>query len=150
MELDDGQLLIAVGDVAGHSIHAATVMVELRHALRAYALEGHRPSRSSTARARCSASTTLLEFATLCVLLLDQERNELTVANAGHLRPLILENGKSSYLQVEGPCWDYGVRTRRTPSTSSPRAGHSCSSLTAWSRIRRSTWTSRWRTCGRP
>ena len=40
IELDDGRLLIAVGDVAGHSIHAATVMVELRHALRAYALKG--------------------------------------------------------------------------------------------------------------
>ena len=44
IELDDDRLLIAIGDVAGHSIHAATVMVELRHALRAYAVEGHEPS----------------------------------------------------------------------------------------------------------
>ena len=44
---------------AGHSIHAATVMVELRHALRAYALEGHRPSAIlDPASNSCCASTT--------------------------------------------------------------------------------------------
>ena len=44
IELGDGRLLIAIGDVAGHSIHAATIMVELRHALRAYAVEDHGPA----------------------------------------------------------------------------------------------------------
>ena len=39
----DGHLLLAIGDVAGHSLHAATVMAELRHAVRAYAVEGHQP-----------------------------------------------------------------------------------------------------------
>ena len=39
----DGHLLVAIGDVAGHSLHAATVMAELRHAVRAYAVEGHPP-----------------------------------------------------------------------------------------------------------
>src|ERR1700685_797968 len=38
-----GRLLVAIGDVQGHSLHAATVMGELRHALRAFAGEGHRP-----------------------------------------------------------------------------------------------------------
>ena len=36
-------VLIAIGDVQGHSLHAATVMGELRHALRAFASEGHPP-----------------------------------------------------------------------------------------------------------
>ena len=40
----DGKLLVAIGDVAGHSLHAATVMAELRHAVRAYAVEGHPPA----------------------------------------------------------------------------------------------------------
>ena len=39
----DGRLLVAIGDVAGHSLHAATVMAEVRHAVRAYAVEGHPP-----------------------------------------------------------------------------------------------------------
>ncbi len=113
IELDDGKLLIAVGDVAGHSIHAATVMVELRHALRAYALEGHRPSVVLDCLELMLRQYHPLEFATLCVLLLDQQRNELTIANAGHLRPLILENGKSSYLKVDGPM--LGLRRPHPP-----------------------------------
>lgn len=35
------RLLIAIGDVEGHSLRAATIMGEVRHALRAYASEGH-------------------------------------------------------------------------------------------------------------
>ena len=34
-------VLVAIGDVEGHSLHAATVMGELRHALRAFVTEGH-------------------------------------------------------------------------------------------------------------
>ena len=37
------RVLVAIGDVQGHSLHAATVMGELRHALRAFAVEGHSP-----------------------------------------------------------------------------------------------------------
>ena len=37
------KILVAIGDVQGHSLHAATVMGELRHALRAFAVEGHSP-----------------------------------------------------------------------------------------------------------
>src|SRR6185437_12661564 len=37
------QVLVAIGDVQGHSLGAATVMGELRHALRAFAVEGHAP-----------------------------------------------------------------------------------------------------------
>ena len=36
-------VLVAIGDVQGHSLHAATVMGELRHALRAFVSEGHPP-----------------------------------------------------------------------------------------------------------
>ena len=38
LRTDDG-VLTAVGDVVGHSLDAATVMVEMRHALRAYCVE---------------------------------------------------------------------------------------------------------------
>jgi serine phosphatase RsbU (regulator of sigma subunit) len=36
------RVLVAIGDVPGHSMHA-TVMSKLRHALRAFASEGHSP-----------------------------------------------------------------------------------------------------------
>ena len=40
MRLGD-RLLIAIGDVQGHSLYAATVMAELRHALRAFVVDEH-------------------------------------------------------------------------------------------------------------
>ena len=42
--LEDGRLGVAMGDVVGHGIGAASLMGQLRHATRAYALEGHSPS----------------------------------------------------------------------------------------------------------
>jgi Stage II sporulation protein E (SpoIIE) len=43
IELDD-RVLLAIGDVAGHSLRAATVMAELRHSLRAFTTLGLRPA----------------------------------------------------------------------------------------------------------
>ena len=48
IQLEDGRLGVAMGDVVGHGIGAASLMGQLRHAARAYALEGHSPA----ARAR--------------------------------------------------------------------------------------------------
>ena len=80
-------VLIAIGDVQGHSLHAATVMGELRHALRAFVSEGHPPL----------AITGLVNevlrryhpgiIATLCLVLLDPANGELTIVNCGHMPP---------------------------------------------------------------
>ena len=55
--LEDGRLGVAMGDVVGHGIGAASLMGQLRHATRAYALEGHSPEWCSTASTgSCAAS----------------------------------------------------------------------------------------------
>jgi serine phosphatase RsbU (regulator of sigma subunit) len=82
-------VLVAIGDVQGHSLHAATVMGELRHALRAFVSEGHPPT----------AITVLLNnvlrryhpgmIATLCLVLVYPATGELTIVNCGHM-PLLL------------------------------------------------------------
>ena len=51
-------VLVAIGDVQGHSLHAATVMGELRHALRAFATKRTRRSRSPAWSTRCCGVTT--------------------------------------------------------------------------------------------
>jgi serine phosphatase RsbU (regulator of sigma subunit) len=114
VELDAGRLLIAIGDVAGHSIHAATVMVELRHALRAYAIEEHDPAEILDRLERLVQHYHPLEFATLCLVLLDVDGNAVTVANAGHLPPLLVEGGVARYVPVHGPM--LGLRCPRPPS----------------------------------
>jgi serine phosphatase RsbU (regulator of sigma subunit) len=108
-ELADGRLLVAIGDVAGHSIEAAIVMVEIRHALRAFATEDYSPR-------------TLLEkldvvlrryhrwnFVTVCLLLIDRERCSAEVVNAGHVPPLLVTPDSIGYLDVRGPMLGLGL-----------------------------------------
>src|SRR4029450_4127397 len=42
--LEGGRIGVAMGDVVGHGIGAAALMGQLRHTMRAYALEGHTPA----------------------------------------------------------------------------------------------------------
>ncbi|MCK2216383.1 fused response regulator/phosphatase [Actinomadura sp. ATCC 31491] len=89
LELGD-QVLVAVGDVQGHSLLAATVMAELRHALRA----------SLIGKVELDQSLSLLNdvlrryhprmTATVCLTLLDPATGEAQIANAGHIPPLLL------------------------------------------------------------
>ncbi|NUP78575.1 MAG: serine/threonine-protein phosphatase, partial [Nonomuraea sp.] len=91
----DGRVLVAVGDVEGHSLHAATVMAELRHALRA----------SLIAQVDLSASLDLLNqmmrryhrglTATVCLMLIDPATGEIELANAGHIPPLFAGPGSA-------------------------------------------------------
>jgi serine phosphatase RsbU (regulator of sigma subunit) len=115
VELDGGKLLVAVGDVAGHSIHAATVMVELRHALRAFAVEAHAPAEILDKLERVLAHFHPTEFATLCLVELDLGRNVARIANAGHLPPLLVEPTSAAYLPVHGPM--LGLRRQHPPET---------------------------------
>ncbi|MFE9427393.1 SpoIIE family protein phosphatase [Kitasatospora sp. NPDC006697] len=96
-------LLLAIGDVAGHSLEAAMVMGELRHALRAYALEGHDPQtllhRLDTLLVRLRPGVT----ATVCLVLIEPGRRRIHVANAGHLPPLLRSpDGTVRYLTEHG------------------------------------------------
>jgi serine phosphatase RsbU (regulator of sigma subunit) len=89
----NGQLVAAIGDVAGHSLHAATVMAELRHALRAFIAEGHGPG---SILERLNNLLMLFlpdEIATVCLLRLDPATGRVELANAGHPPPLLVRAG---------------------------------------------------------
>ncbi|MEU9008446.1 fused response regulator/phosphatase [Streptomyces sp. NPDC048479] len=97
-------LLVGVGDVVGHSLDAATVMVELRHALRAYATDESDPAvllhRLDRMLQRYHPEAT----ATVCLALIDPVTGRARIANAGHIRPLVVAaDGETSYLTVSGP-----------------------------------------------
>jgi CheY-like chemotaxis protein len=91
------RLLVAIGDVQGHSLRAAAVMGELRHALRAFVCEGHPPQ----------AITGLVNdvlrryhpglIASLCMLFLDPATGEVQIVNCGHIPPLFLDSGSAVY-----------------------------------------------------
>lgn len=120
VQLDDHRVLIAIGDVAGHSIHAATIMVELRHALRAYALDDHEPTEVLHLLDRVLRRYHRRELATLCLLVLDTRDDRLLIANAGHLPPLLLTPEGAEYITVHGPLLGLGLERRGTTTHQLP------------------------------
>jgi GAF domain-containing protein len=90
LPLESGRLGLAVGDVVGKGVRAASTMGQLRNALRAFALEQLRPA---TAVARLNALVDTfadVPFATLVYLTLDPVRRVCRYTTAGHLPPLVL------------------------------------------------------------
>jgi anti-sigma regulatory factor (Ser/Thr protein kinase) len=102
LSLRDGQAGVAIGDVVGHGIDAAARMAHLQSALRAYALEGLRPS---LVLERMNGFARELEgapMATLLYAMIDPEEGRVRLASAGHPPPLVIEpSGKAHY--AEGP-----------------------------------------------
>jgi serine phosphatase RsbU (regulator of sigma subunit) len=87
-----------VGDVSGRGLTAATVMARLRFTLRAYLLEGHLPDQ---ALQMCGRQLDMVEdehFATVLVGVADTTTRELTIANAGHLQPLVVTDAGADYV----------------------------------------------------
>jgi serine phosphatase RsbU (regulator of sigma subunit) len=99
----DGKLLVAIGDVAGHSLHAATVMAELRHAVRAYAVEGHPPGAVLELVNQFMRTVLPTDSATLCLFTLEPDTGRVRMASAGHLPPLLRTDEGVRYLQPRGP-----------------------------------------------
>lgn len=99
--LRDGKAGLAIGDVVGRGIAAAARMAHLQSAVRAYALEGLRPS---VLLERTDAFAQELErpgMATLLYAVLDPEASAFRFAGAGHPPPLILTPGGEA-LYAEG------------------------------------------------
>lgn len=107
----DGHLLVAIGDVAGHSLHAATIMAELRHAVRAYAVEGHQPGVMLDWVDELMRRLLPGELATICVMLLHPPTGQIRMASAGHLPPLVVLDGKGEFVNHRAPL--LGVRASR-------------------------------------
>jgi serine phosphatase RsbU (regulator of sigma subunit) len=99
----DGRLLVAIGDVAGHSLHAATVMAEVRHAVRAYAVEGHSPATVLGLVNQFMRTVLPLDSATLCLLTLDPLTGVIRLASAGHLPPLLRTDEGVRLIEAHGP-----------------------------------------------
>ncbi|WP_030786802.1 fused response regulator/phosphatase [Streptomyces sp. NRRL S-920] len=103
-------VLTAIGDVVGHSLGAATVMVEVRHALRAYCVDESDPRvlahRLDKMLQRYHPDVT----ATLCLAVVDPATGRTRVSNAGHIPPLIVsDSGDATYLEACGPLLGLGL-----------------------------------------
>jgi len=96
--IDETTFAFVVGDVSGRGVSAATVMARLRYTLRAYLVEGHPPA---VALDLCARQVDLKEdghFATVLVGVGDSATRTVTVANAGHLSPLLIGPDGTSFV----------------------------------------------------
>lgn len=99
--LHDHHVALVIGDVQGHNAGAATLMGQMRTAIRAYAVEGHSPDVvvSHANRLLMGMETDL--FATCCYVSIDMEEGSAWCVRAGHLPPVLrLPDGTT--LTVEG------------------------------------------------
>jgi DNA-binding response OmpR family regulator len=107
--LDATHFGVAIGDVVGHSLHAATVMGELRHALRAYAIDGYGPEEVVERLDRLIRRFHPTMLTTLLYGVVDVEAGELRFCNAGHLPPLVMRpGGATSFVTAHGSLLGFG------------------------------------------
>jgi PAS domain S-box-containing protein len=98
--LENGRVGVAMGDVVGHGIGAAALMGQLRHAMRAYALEGHSPAGVLDRLDRVVRSLDGGQMATLLYLVMEPDHSRVRYACAGHVPPLLIDpDGRAEYLE---------------------------------------------------
>ena len=88
--LGSGRVGLAMGDVVSRGVRAASVMGQLRNALRAYALDGRPPVEVLDRLHGVLRSLERREMATLAYMVLDPGALSYTLASAGHPPPLVL------------------------------------------------------------
>jgi Stage II sporulation protein E (SpoIIE) len=112
--LDEDRFVFVVGDVSGHDVRAATVMASLHYACRAYALEGHPPA---VILERLRGMLDLARdghIATVLCGLAEVKGHRVTLANAGHLPPLVGTGTQMQYPAVK-PAAPIGIPQKTAP-----------------------------------
>jgi serine phosphatase RsbU (regulator of sigma subunit)/anti-sigma regulatory factor (Ser/Thr protein kinase)/putative methionine-R-sulfoxide reductase with GAF domain len=102
LPLPDGRVGLAIGDVVSRGLRAATVMAQIRTALRTYAFDGDEPSVVLERLGRVVRGLERREMVTLTYAVLDSSTRELTYATAGHPPPLVVDATGARYLEESG------------------------------------------------
>jgi serine phosphatase RsbU (regulator of sigma subunit) len=91
--LPDGKLAVVLGDVAGHGMPAALLMAKLAADMRYHLASTASTAKTADAVNRLSAGFARGDwadrFVTLVAVVLDTEKHEATIVNAGHMAPYL-------------------------------------------------------------
>ncbi len=105
LRLPDGNLAIAIGDVAGKGISAALLMASIQSIMRTQLAQGLHVSTAgmvSQLNRQLYANTSPEKYATFFFGLYEERSRMLTYTNAGHLPPIVICGGEPRPLQVTG------------------------------------------------
>lgn len=101
IELDDSHTALAIGDVCGKGLDAATYTAMIKYTLQAYLYEGLTPGECLT---RLNSMVNLHvapeKFVTVCVCVIDDMKKSLSIASAGHPPPIMAGKDEVSPLPV--------------------------------------------------
>ncbi len=101
--LEDGRMAVFVGDVMGRGVAAAAAMAQMRSALRAFIAIDPAPEVVLGKLDRYFGAFDLEQLVTVAYYIVDPERDELVLVNAGHLPPVVLgADGTAAALPIEG------------------------------------------------
>jgi phosphoserine phosphatase RsbU/P len=101
IDLGDERYGIALADVSGKGMPAALLMSATRSLLRSFAKLEPSPGQTlMRLNQALSEDFPMGKFVTMVYAVLDARTREITVASAGHLRPLLI-NGECAYLEVD-------------------------------------------------
>jgi serine phosphatase RsbU (regulator of sigma subunit)/anti-sigma regulatory factor (Ser/Thr protein kinase) len=89
LELGDGHVVLAMGDVVGRGVRAAALMGKLRTALEAYAFDGRSPEEVVQRLHSLMERQHRAEMATLLYVAIEPDRESAALASAGHM-PLLI------------------------------------------------------------
>jgi PAS domain S-box-containing protein len=116
IELDDGSMVISVGDVSGKGLDAAIVMNKVRHAMGVVPLYERDPGKILDAADWFFRKRYPDAIVTAFVAVISPDRRNIRYANAGHLYPLLRRHGEVIELRSSG--LPLGVRHLSTPEPS--------------------------------
>jgi serine phosphatase RsbU (regulator of sigma subunit)/PAS domain-containing protein len=100
--LPSKEVLVVVGDVAGHGIDAVTGMVAARHSLRGLAITGAGPAELIRMLNEVMCDLTSGVVGTVVCGLYNPETHVLRWARAGHLPPVLVRDGPAADLPLPG------------------------------------------------
>jgi HPt (histidine-containing phosphotransfer) domain-containing protein len=98
--LPSGQLLLVIGDIAGHGIPVVTGMISMRNALRGLAMTGAPPAQLLAWLNTSAAALPERVSGTVLCGRYDPATSTLVWARAGHLPPLLVRDGVASLLPL--------------------------------------------------
>ena len=97
-KLSDQRVVLALGDVSGKGMPAGLVASSLQARLETVARHTHSPAHEVVAEVNRTLCTSAEggRFATLVYLEIDPTEREITLVNAGHLAPLLIQSDQST------------------------------------------------------
>ncbi len=105
LPLPEGRVAVVIGDVSGHALEAATLMMTVKNAIRAYAFGGDRPADVlRKANELLAAVTASNIFVTVFLGVLDTDSGAFTYCSAGHPPAFVRRaSGELVRLAVQSP-----------------------------------------------